>query len=70
MLNDKLKGYKIILASGSPRRRQFLTDMGLDFEIRLKNIEEIYMREIKRQPWIFSHTQSAERISDCQVTND
>ena len=42
MLNDKLKGYKIILASGSPRRRQFLTDMGLDFEIRLKNIEEIY----------------------------
>ena len=42
MLNDKLKGYKIILASGSPRRRQFLSDMGLDFEIRLKNIEEIY----------------------------
>lgn len=35
-----------------------------------RNIEEIYMREIKRQPWIFSHTQSAERISDCQVTND
>jgi len=42
MLNDKLKNYKIILASGSPRRQQFLKDMNLDFEIRLKEIEEIY----------------------------
>lgn len=42
MLNDMLKGYKIILASGSPRRRDFLSDLGLNFEIRLKNIEEIY----------------------------
>lgn len=42
MLNEKLKNYKIILASGSPRRQQFLKDLGLDFEIRLKEIEEIY----------------------------
>lgn len=42
MLKDKLKGYKIILASGSPRRQQFFKDMDLDFEIRLKDIEEIY----------------------------
>ena len=42
MLNKKLKNYKIILASGSPRRQQFLKDLGLDFEIRLKEIEEIY----------------------------
>ena len=42
MLKDKLRGYKIILASGSPRRQQFLKDLDLDFEIRLKNIEEIY----------------------------
>lgn len=42
MLKDKLKGYKIILASGSPRRQQFFKDLDLDFEIHLKDIEEIY----------------------------
>lgn len=42
MLKDKLKSYKIILASGSPRRQQFFKDLDLDFEIRLKDIEEIY----------------------------
>ena len=34
------------------------------------NVEEIYEREIQRQPWIARRTQSAERISHCQVTND
>lgn len=42
MLRDKTNGWKIILASGSPRRQQFLKDLDLDFEIRLKDIEEIY----------------------------
>lgn len=42
MLKDKLRGYKIILASASPRRQQFFNDLDLDFEIRLKDIEEIY----------------------------
>lgn len=42
MLKDRLKNYKIILASGSPRRQQFFVDLDLDFEIRLKEIEEIY----------------------------
>lgn len=42
MLKDKLKDYKVILASGSPRRQQFFRDLDLDFEIRLKDIEEIY----------------------------
>ena len=42
MIKDKFKEYKIILASGSPRRQQFLKDLDLDFEIRLKDIEETY----------------------------
>ena len=42
MLKDKLKNYKVILASGSPRRQQFFKDLDLDFEIRLKEIEEVY----------------------------
>jgi septum formation protein len=47
MHNPKLKNYKIILASGSPRRQQFLKDLDLDFEIRLKEIEEVYPDNLK-----------------------
>ncbi len=47
MLQDKLKHYKLILASGSPRRQQFFKDLELDFEIRLKEIEEIFPIELK-----------------------
>ena len=47
MLRDKLKKYTLILASGSPRRQQFFKDLDLDFEIRLKEIEEIYPPELK-----------------------
>ncbi|KRD10588.1 septum formation inhibitor Maf [Flavobacterium sp. Root901] len=47
MLKEKLKKYKIILASGSPRRQQFFKDLDLDFEIRLKDVKEIYPPELK-----------------------
>ncbi|MBD0725973.1 septum formation protein Maf [Flavobacterium sp. L1I52] len=49
MLRNKLKNYQIILASGSPRRQQFFKDLDLDFEIRLKEIEEIFPPELKRE---------------------
>lgn len=42
MLREKLIDYKIILASGSPRRQQFFKELDLDFEIRVKEVEEIY----------------------------
>lgn len=42
MLREKLKDYKIVLASGSPRRQQFFKELDLDFEIRIKEVEEIY----------------------------
>ena len=47
MLKDKFRDIKIILASGSPRRQQFFLDLDLDFEIRLKDIEEIYPNHLK-----------------------
>jgi len=46
MLYKTLKNHNIILASGSPRRQQFFKDLGLDFEIRLKPVEEIYPEEL------------------------
>lgn len=47
MLQEKLKDYHIILASASPRRQQFFRDLGLDFEIRLKPVEEKYSEDLK-----------------------
>lgn len=41
-LSEKLRGRKVILASGSPRRKKFFEELGIDFEIRLKPIEEVY----------------------------
>jgi septum formation protein len=47
MLKNKLAPYHIILASGSPRRQQFFKDLDLDFEIRLKEIEEVFPNMLK-----------------------
>lgn len=47
MLNDKIKDYNIILASGSPRRQAFFKDLELDFEIRLKPVDETYPERLK-----------------------
>ena len=53
MLKEQLKEYKIILASGSPRRQQFFRDLDLDFEIRLKDVEEIYPDNAKKNSGIW-----------------
>ena len=42
MLLDELKNYKIYLASKSPRRRELLTDMGIDYELLSTDVEESY----------------------------
>jgi len=43
MLFDDLKKYKIILASQSPRRKNLLTELGLEFEVRTTvAIDETY----------------------------
>lgn len=47
LLQEKLKNKQVILASGSPRRQQFLRDLGLDFKIRLKSIEERFPEHLK-----------------------
>ena len=48
MLKEILNAHKLILASGSPRRQQFFREMELDFEIRLKSIEEVYPKELQK----------------------
>lgn len=38
----KLLNYHIILNSGSTRRQQFLKDLGINYELRIHPVEEIY----------------------------
>ena len=47
MLREKLKKFNVILASGSPRRQQFFKELNLDFTIQLKEVDEIYPKELK-----------------------
>jgi septum formation protein len=46
-LQEKLNGYKLILGSGSPRRKMFLEEMGLDFEVRPKSVDEVYPDQLQ-----------------------
>ena len=45
----KKNNKRIILASGSPRRQQFLKDLGVEFEIILKEIDESFPSELKAE---------------------
>jgi septum formation protein len=42
MIIDKLNDFKIILASRSPRRQQLLLELGLKFDVVIKEYNEIY----------------------------
>lgn len=47
MLSEKLKEFNIILASGSPRRHHFFKELGVDFKIVIKDVEENYPDHLK-----------------------
>lgn len=47
MLKEKLQKFNIILASGSPRRQQFFKELDIEFEIRLKPVDEIFSERLK-----------------------
>ena len=42
MINKRLEGFHLVLASASPRRQYLLKELGLDFEIITTNVKEEY----------------------------
>jgi len=47
LLHDKLRPYRLILASRSPRRRQLLTGAGIDYELAPDyEVEEVYPEDL------------------------
>lgn len=49
MLSEKFKKTNIILASGSPRRQELFKELGLDFNIKVKEINEVYSSSLKAE---------------------
>ncbi|MBQ5541082.1 MAG: septum formation protein Maf [Bacteroidales bacterium] len=49
ILNEKLKKYKIILASGSPRRKEIFQILGFDFEVKTKETKEEYPADLPKE---------------------
>ena len=47
MLSQKLSNYHVILASGSPRRQQFFKDLGIDFTIQVRSVDEVYPSHLR-----------------------
>lgn len=47
MLFEKLEKHNIILASGSPRRKQFFKELNIDVEIRLIPVDEVYPNHLE-----------------------
>lgn len=46
LLQEKLKGYQLILASQSPRREMLMKELGLRFDIIPLSIDESYPKEL------------------------
>ena len=49
MFFEKLKKYKVLLASGSKRRHELLKGLEINFEIVSQNIDETYPKDLKKQ---------------------
>ena|ERR1035438_3051830 len=71
MLKDKLKNHTIILASKSPRRQFLLKELGLDFEIRTKDIDESFPKKLKgKQIVLYLCKKKAEAFKNELKPND
>src|ERR1035437_5828984 len=71
MLKEKLSKYKIILASKSPRRQFLMKELGLDFKIETKDVDESFPKNLKgRQIALYLCKKKAEAFKDELKQND
>lgn len=60
MMLDNLKKYKVILASNSPRRKELLAGLGVEYEVRtLPDVDESYPETLRER--IFLSTYPGKR---------
>ena len=71
MLNKLLQQYNIILGSASPRRKELLSDIGIEFSIQTTDKEEEYPSTLKEERIAeFLAQQKSEFLSDNQKNTD
>jgi septum formation protein len=71
MLTEKLKKYNIILGSASPRRKELLKGIGLNFSIKITDKEESYPTDLKDIQIVeFLAKQKQEFLSKGLKSND
>jgi|SRR5690554_1977433 len=69
-LKEKLRPYNIILASASPRRKQLLTDLGLDFTICSTDIDETFPIHLKeKEIALYLAEQKANAFSQLKIND-
>ena len=64
---DNLRKYSVILASGSPRRKELLSSIGIDYKVRIINgIDESYPENMKAEdiPQFISRKKAASYRQD------
>jgi len=72
MIADQFKNYRLILASRSPRRQQLLRELGLKFDVVIKEYEEIYPESLSGEEIarFVAHEKAAsfkDNISDNEI---
>jgi septum formation protein len=71
MLNKLLQQYNVILGSASPRRKELLSDIGIEFSIQTTDKEEEYPSTLKEERIAeFLAQQKSEFLSDNQKNTD
>jgi septum formation protein len=69
---ENLKKYNVILASNSPRRKELLSGLGIDYSIKvLSGIEEVYPDSLKKEDIpIYISREKAEAYLSSMSEND
>ncbi len=72
VLSDKLKDYNIILASGSPRRKEIMQMLGINFIVKTKPTQENYPKNLKGGdiPLYLAELKASAFDNDLQNTNE
>ncbi len=72
MVTDILKNYRIILASNSPRRKELLSGLDLNYEVRiLPDIDESYPSDLQKEEIpVYIAKQKADAYKSFQQDNE
>lgn len=76
LLEERLKNYRLILSSASPRRQNFFKEMGFDFVLDIRPVNEVYDDTLQaEQITNYLSKKKAEPFTDLQdkdilVTSD